>query len=208
MVLDYLSGLLLPFIVWCVSPSVNLITSVRAAVLSSLYDNCYFVNIPEKTQQSIDVPQKCHCQVASWLRYTSSLQVYRVLWRKSSFTCVARETGCFKRFLAFSWHAQSIFSKCSQLRDVYYISPGLLAPIRIAIKCIHCLTSDTYKRAEKLSKASGRDFDRKRLEGIMLIYPFSKPFSSYWLFITVNRETWLNLTVIPLSSLNSCRFLI
>lgn len=156
--LDYLSGLLLPFIVWCVSPSVNLITSVRAAVLSSLYDNCYFVNIPEKTQQSIDVPQKCHCQVASWLRYTSSLQVYRVLWRKSSFTCIAREPGCFKRFLAFSWHAQSIFSKRSQLRDIYYISPGLLAPIRIAIKCIHCLTSDTYKKSRDAFKGQWQRF--------------------------------------------------
>lgn len=99
--LDYLSGLLLPFIVWCVSPSVNLITSVRAAVLSSLYDNCYFVNIPEKTQQSIDVPQKCHCQVASWLWYTSSLQVYRVLGRKSFFYMRSKRTWLFQKISCF-----------------------------------------------------------------------------------------------------------
>lgn len=72
------------------SPSVSLITSLGAAALCSLCDNRDFVNIPQKPLQSVDLSQKCHSCVASWLQYTGSLKTCRVLsggWGQSLFRC-------------------------------------------------------------------------------------------------------------------------
>lgn len=56
------------------SPSVSLITSLGAAAIRSLCDNHDFVSIPQKPLQSVDLSQKCHSGVASWLQYTGSVK--------------------------------------------------------------------------------------------------------------------------------------
>lgn len=85
-------------IVWSVSPSVNLITSLKKRLFSSLHDShCLVKNILARAV-TWSTPQ-CHPHMEGWLRFLQSFE-------GSFFRCVARDAGGFSRYLAFSWHTE------------------------------------------------------------------------------------------------------
>lgn len=199
--LDYLPRLL-PSLVPHMTPSVNLITSLRAPALCSQCDNRYCQYTPQKPLQSIDLAQRCH-SVASQLQCTVSLKICRVLWGKVSLDRLWEKWVVLVHTLPSLWTQRKIAPKSCfpHQKDTMYTTHQ-------QNEDTHDLIRDTRdKNIRDIFKANSREygFARKALKEYAAD-PFSEPLPSYWLFITVNRQTWLELTEVPLSSLNSCRF--